>query len=332
MFDLRRRRFITLIGGAAAAWPLAARAQQPERMRRIGILMNTTMDDPEGRTRYGALLQGLQQRGWSEGRNLHIDARWGAGADRERNRKYATELLALAPELIVCATTPSIAAVQPITRAVPIVFTMGLDPVGADVVESLPRPGGSTTGFMQFEYSLSGKWVELLKEIAPGVTRAAVFRDPANSSGIGQFAVIQAMAPLLGMEVRPINVRDAAEIERAVTAFAGIGNGGLIATGGQASTHRELIFTLAARHRLPTVYPYRFYTDAGGLISYGPDLPGLFRQAAGYVDRILRGEKPADLPVQAPTKYELVINLKTARAIGVTVPPALLARADEVIE
>jgi len=329
---MRRREFIALLGGAAAAWPLTARAQQPERMRRIGVLMNTSIDDPNGRPRYDALLQGLQQRGWSEGRNLHIDVRWGAGADPERNRQYATELLAAAPELIVCPTTPSTAVLQRITRAVPIVFTMGLDPVGADIVESLARPGANTTGFMQFEYSLSGKWLELLKEIAPGVTRAAVFRDPGNPSGIGQFAVIQAMAPLLGMEVRPVNVRDAAEIEHAVTAFAGIGNGGLIATGGQAATHRELIFTLAARHRLPAVYPYRFYPEAGGLISYGPDLTDLFRQAAGYVDRILKGEKPADLPVQAPTKYQLVLNLKTAKALGLEVPPTLLARADEVIE
>jgi len=221
---------------------------------------------------------------------------------------------------------------QKVTRTVPIVFAMGLDPVGADIVESLPRPGGNTTGFMQFEYTLSGKWLDVLKQVAPGVARAAVFRDPANPSGIGQFAVLQAMAPLLGMEVIPVNVRSAAEIERTVAAFARVANGGLIVTGGQASAHSALIFELAARHRLPAVYPYRFYVDRGGLISYGPDLPGLFRQAAGYVDRILKGEKPDDLPVQAPVKYELVINLRTAKALGLIVPDKLLALADEVIE
>jgi len=332
---IRRRDFITLLGGAAASsvsWPLAARAQQAERMRRVGVLMNTSVDDPYGRVRFTALMQGLAQLGWIEGRNLRLDIRWGAGADPERNRKFAAELVALAPEVIVCATTPSTTALQRVTRSVPIVFTMALDPVGADIVENLPRPGSNTTGFMQFEYSLSGKWLELLKEIAPGVTRAAVFRDPANASGIGQFAVIQAMAPLLGMQVTPVNVRDADAIERAIATFARTGNGGLVATGGQASVHREVIFQLASRHRLPAVYPYRFWVDAGGLMSYGPDLPGLFRQAAGYVDRILKGEKPGDLPVQAPTRYELAVNLKAAKALGLEMPSALLARADEVIE
>jgi putative tryptophan/tyrosine transport system substrate-binding protein len=326
-----RREFITLLGGAAA-WPVAARAQQGVRMRRIGVLMNTAEDSREGQARLSAFLQTLQQLGWTDGRNVVIDVRRAPTPDPDRNRKAGTELVELAPDVILTATTPSTAALQQVTRTVPIVFAMGLDPVGADIVESQARPGGNTTGFMQFEYSLSGKWPELLKEIAPGLTRAAVFRDPANPSGIGQFAVIQAMAPMLGMEVVPVNVRDAAQIERVVAAFARVANGGLIVTGGQASAHRELIFKLAVQHRLPVVYPYRFYIDEGGLVSYGPDLPGLFRKAAGYVDRILKGEKPADLPVQAPTRYELVINLKTAKALGLEVPSTLLARADEVIE
>ncbi len=330
--NIKRRELITLIGGAAAAWPLAARAQQSERMPRISVLMNSAADNADGQVRFAAFLQGLQQLGWTDGRNVRIDIRWGAAADLERNRKYAAELVALAPDVILTATTPSTAALQQATRTVPIVFAMGLDPVGADIVESLARPGGNTTGFMQFEYSLSGKWLELLKQVAPGVARAAVFRDPNNAPGIGQFAVIQAMAPLLGMEVIAVNVRDAAEIERVISAFARATNGGLVVTGGQATAHRELIFKLAVRHRLPAVYPYRYYVDAGGLISYGPDLPGLFRQAAGYVDRILKGEKPADLPVQAPVKYELVINLKAAKAIGLDVPASVLVRADEVIE
>ena len=330
--NIKRRELITLIGGAAAAWPLAARAQQSERLPRIGVLMNLAADNPAGKARFAAFLQGLQQLGWTDGRNVRIDIRWGAAADLERNRKYAAELVALAPDVILTATTPSTAALQQATRTVPIVFAMGLDPVGADIVESLARPGGNTTGFMQFEYSLSGKWLELLKQVAPGVARAAVFRDPNNAPGIGQFAVIQAMAPLLGMEVIAVNVRDAAEIERVISAFARATNGGLVVTVGQATAHRELIFKLAVRHRLPAVYPYRYYVDAGGLISYGPDLPGLFRQAAGYVDRILKGEKPADLPVQAPVKYELVINLKAAKAIGLDVPASVLVRADEVIE
>jgi putative ABC transport system substrate-binding protein len=254
---------------------------------------------------------------WTEGHNVRVDVRWGA-ADSDRYRKYAAELVALAPDVMLATTGLTAAALQRATRTVPIVFAMVLDPVGADIVESLARPGGNTTGFMQSEFSLAGKWLELLKQIAPGVTRAAVFRDPTNPSGIGQFAVIQAMAPPLGMEVTPVNVRDAREIERAIAAFARSANGGLIATGGQATAHRELIFTLANRHRLPAVYPYDYYAAAGGLISYGPDLSGLFRQAAGYVDRILKGEKPADLPVQAPTKYELTVNLKTAGRLAST--------------
>jgi putative ABC transport system substrate-binding protein len=329
---MRRRDFIKIIGGSAATWPLAARAQQRERMPRVGVQMNSSADSSDGKARLGAFLQGLQQLGWEDGRNVRIDIRWGGLADIEKNRKTAAELVALAPDVILATTGPSAAALQRATRTIPIVFAMVLDPVGADIVESLSRPGGHTTGFMQFEFSLAGKWLELLKQIAPRATRAAVFRDPANPSGIGQFAVIQAMAPPLGMEVVPVNVRDAREIERIVTAFARIPNGGLIATGGGASAHRELIFKLAALHRLPAVYPYRYYVDEGGLISYGPDVPGLFRQAAGYVDRILKGEKPADLPVQAPTKYELVINLKTAKAMGLDVPATVLTRADEVIE
>jgi putative tryptophan/tyrosine transport system substrate-binding protein len=329
---MRRREFISLIGSAAAAWPLAARAQQSVRIPRIGVLMNSSADDSEGKARVAGFLRGLQQLGWTDGRNVRIDFRWGGVADPERSRKLAAELVALAPDVILTSTGPATAAMQVATHTIPIVFAMVLDPVGAGIVESLARPGGHATGFMQFEYTLSGKWLELLKQIAPGVTRAAVFRDPANASGIGQFAVIQAMAPPLGMEVRPINVRDSAEIERAVTAFARAGNGGLIGTGGGAVAHRELIFRLAVQHRLPGVYPYRYYVTGGGLISYGPNVPDLFRQAAGYVDRILKGEKPGDLPVQAPTKYELVINLKAAKAIGLEVPPAVLVRADEVIE
>jgi putative ABC transport system substrate-binding protein len=301
-------------------------------VRRIGVLMNTAADNSDGQARFGAFLQGLQRLGWADGRDVRIDIRWGGPVDVDRYRKYAAELVALTPDVILATTTQSTVALQRATRTVPIVFAMVVDPVGADIVESLARPGGNTTGFMQFEYSLSGKWLELLKQIAPGVTRAAVLRDPSIATGIGQFAVIQAMAPPLGMEVRPVNVRDAAEIERAITAFARSANGGLVVTGGQAVTHRDLVVDLAARHRLPAVYAYRFWVEGGGLISYGPDLSGLFRQSAGYVDRILKGEKPTDLPVQAPTKYELVINLKTAKALGLTVPDTVLARADEVIE
>jgi putative tryptophan/tyrosine transport system substrate-binding protein len=327
---MRRREFITLLGGAAAAWPLAAHAQEGERVRRIGVLTYLAADDAEGQARHAAFTQALGQLGWSEGRNLRIDARWANAGDVQR---HAAELVAAAPDVLVAATgTATVAALLQATRTIPIVFAIVVDPVGAGIVESLARPEGNTTGFMQFEYSLSGKWVELLTQLAPGVTRAAVFRDPGNPSGIGQFAVIQAMAPQLGIEVRPVNVRAAAEIERAVTAFARSANGGLIATGGGGVAHRELIVRLAAQHRLPAVYPYRYYVAGGGLSSYGPNLPSLFRQAAGYVDRILTGEKPANLPVQAPTKYELVINLHTAKALGLEIPSTLLARADEVIE
>jgi putative ABC transport system substrate-binding protein len=330
---MRRREFITLIGGAAAAWPLAARAQQPERMRRIGVLRGGgTADDPEGQARYAAFLQALQLLGWIDGRNVRIDTRWPAG-NADDARKYATELVALAPDVIFTTGAANLVPLLLATHAVPIVFAAVADPVGAGFVESLSRPGGNATGFMQFEYSLSGKWLELLKEIVPGVTRAAVLRDPDITAGIGQFAVIQSVAPLIGVDVRPVNVRDASEIERAVTTFARNSNGGLIVTASALSSlHRELIIALAARHKLPAVYYRRGYVTDGGLISYGYDADDQYRRAAGYIDRILRGEKPADLPVQAPTKYELVINLKTAKALGIDIPPQVLARADEVIE
>ena len=333
---MRRREFITLLGGAAAAssvlWPLAARAQQPERMRRIGVLLPTAADDANAQVRYAAFLQVLQQLGWTDGRNVRIDARWGAG-DADDIRKYAAELAALAPDVILTTGAAAVASMLQATRTVPIVFAIVPDPVGAGFVDSLSRPGGNATGFMQFEYSLSAKWLELLKQIAPGVTRAAVLRDAAITAGIGQFAVIQSVAPSVGVEVSPINMRDADEIERAVAAFARASNGGLILTASTMSGfHRDLIIRLAARHKLPAVYFERFFVTGGGLISYGPDIIDQFRRAAGYVDRILKGEKPADLPVQAPTKYELVINLKTAKALGLDVPASVLARADAVIE
>ena len=313
------------------AWPLAARAQQGERMRRIGVLLPVAADDPDPQAFYAAFVQRLQQLGWTDGRNVRIDTRWGAGNAAD-SRKYATELVALAPDVIL-AVGVSVEPLLEATRTVPIVFTIVPDPVGSGFVDSLSRPGGNATGFLMFEYSLCGKWPELLKEIAPGVTRAAVLRDAAVAAGIGQFAVIQSVAPSVGVEVSPVNVRDAAEIERAVAAFARSGNGGLILTASALSVvHRDLIIALAARHKLPAVYHQRLFVAAGGLISYGPNFLDQFRQAAGYVDRILKGEKPADLPVQAPTKYELVINLKTAKALGLTVPQLILARADEVIE
>jgi putative ABC transport system substrate-binding protein len=329
---MRRRDFFTMLGGAAAAWPLAARAQQGERMRRISVLMNLSADDPEGQARIAAFHQGLQEWGWTLGRNARIDVRWGA-VDAYNSRRYAAELVALMPDVILAAASAAMGALQQTTHTVPIVFATIIDPVGAGFVESLAHPGGNVTGFMQFEYSLSGKWLELLKEIAPGVTRAAVLRDPAVGSGTGQYAIIQAVAQSLGVELRPMDVRDPGEIERAIVAFARVPNGGLIIVGApSAVVHRNLIITLAARHRLPAVYPVPYFARTGGLISYGPDSIDPYRRAAGYVDRILKGEKPADLPVQAPTKYELVINLKTAKALGLEVPPSLLARADEVIE
>jgi putative ABC transport system substrate-binding protein len=327
---MRRREFITLLG-SAAAWPLAARAQQPERVRRIGVLMNLAADDSEGQARLAAFAQALKQLGWSDGRNLRIDTRWARTDDIRRD---AAELAALAPDILLAANgTATVAPLLQATRTVPIVFVNVIDPVGAGFVASLAQPGGNATGFTIYEYSMSGKWLELLKEIAPRVTRAAVLRDPALASGIGQFGAVQAVAPSLGVELSPVDVRDAGEIERAVAAFARGLNGGLIVTAAPlAAIHRDAIIALAARYRLPVVYPYRFFVAGGGLISYGPDTIDQYRRAAGYVDRILKGEKPADLPVQAPTKYETVINLKTAKALGVEIPPTLLARADEVIE
>ena len=329
---MRRREFISLIGGGAAAWPLAARAQQTERMRRIGVLMSTAADDPEGQARIAAFQQGLQQFGWTIGRNVRIDSRWPAG-DAERTRRYAEELVALAPDVVLATGSAAAAPLLQATRTVPVVFVIVPDPVGAGFVNSLARPGGNATGFIQFEYGISGKWLELLKQIAPGVRRAAILRDPAISAGIGQFGAIQAVAPSLGLETSPINVRAADEIERAIADFARSPNGGLIVTGsGLAIVHRHLIIALAAKHRLPAVYFQRTLVADGGLISYGADVLDQYRRAASYVDRILKGEKPADLPVQTPTKYELVINLKTAKELGLEIPSSVLARADEVIE
>jgi putative ABC transport system substrate-binding protein len=327
----RRRDFITLLGGAAA-WPLAARAQQGERMRRIGVLHSLAADDPEGQARLAAFAQGLQQAGWTIGRNVQIDTRWAAG-DAERFRRYAAELVALAPDVILAVGAAGVGSLRQATRTVPIVFVNTSDPVGAGFVESLARPGGNATGFLLYEYGTSGKWLELLKEIAPRVTRVAVLRDSALAAGTGQLGAIQAVAPSFGVELRPVDVRDAPEIERGVAAFARASDGGLIVTGSTlALVHRDLIVTLAAQHKLPAVYFQRVFVTSGELISYAPDQIDQFQRAGGYVDRILKGEKPADLPVQAPTKLELVINLKTAKALGLTVPPTLLARADEVIE
>jgi putative tryptophan/tyrosine transport system substrate-binding protein len=331
---MKRREFITLLGGAAAvAWPLAARAQQPERVRRIGVLMASAADDSESQARIAAFLQGLQQLGWDDGRNVRIDTRW-ATTDADDIRRHAAELAALAPDVLVAATgTVTAAPLLQATRTVPIVFVQVIDPVGAGFVVSLARPGGNATGFTIYEYGMSGKWLELLKEIAPRMARAAVLRDPAIASGIGQFAAAQAVAPSLGVELSPVDVRDAGEIDRAVTAFARSPNGGLIVTASALATrHHDLIIALAARHRLPAVYSYRYMVVAGGLVSYGPDSLDQYRRAAGYVDRILKGEKPSDLPVQAPTKYALVINLKTANALGLDIPTTVLSRADEVIE
>jgi len=332
MLGIKRREFIALLGGAAMAWPLAAHAQQRERMRRVGVLMNRAADNPEGQTRFAAFLQGLQEAGWAVGRNVRIDIRWGID-DVDRQRTYAAELVALVPDIILASGTLSLAAMQQASRSVPIVFAAVADPVGGGFVDSLARPGGNVTGFLLFEYSLSGKWLELLKQIAPRVTRAAVLRNATNPAGNAQFAAIQAVAPSLGVEVSPVNVRDGSEIERAIAAFARSSNGGLIVTtSASATVHGDLIVTLAARYKLPAVYGNRFAVTGGGLVSFAPDYVDQYRRAAGYVDRILKGEKPADLPVQAPTKFELVINLKTAKALGLEVPPTLLARADEVIE
>ena len=329
---MKRREFVTLIGGAAVSWPFAASAQQADRVRHIGVLMGVAADDPDAQARYAAFVKGLQQLGWTDGSNVRIDTRWGAG-DADDIRRHAVELAALAPDVILATGNAAVARLLQVTRAVPIVFAIVPDPVGSGFVDSLSRPGGNATGFMQFEYSLSAKWLELLKQIAPGITRAAVLWDPAMPAGIGQFAVIQSVAPSVGVEVIPINVRDATEIERAVTAFARSSTGGLIVTASALSVvHRDLIIALAARHKLPAVYFERFFVTAGGLISYGANFIDQMRRGAAYVDRILKGEKPADLPVQTPTKYELVINLRTAKALGLTIPPAVLTRADEVIE
>jgi putative ABC transport system substrate-binding protein len=329
---MRRRDFITLVGGAAATWPLAVRGQQPERMRRIGVLIDFAADDPEGQALLRAFLQGLQQFGWTDGRNMRIDRRWGA-SDVDLVRRFAMELATLAPDVVLAGGATAVRLLQQASDTVPIVFAAVTDPVGAGLVASLPQPGGNITGFLAFEYHLSGKWLELLKQIAPGMTRAAVIRDAATTAGIAQFGAIQTAAPTFGVEVTPVDARDADEIERAVTAFARSSNGGLIVTSSRfAFVHRDLIMTLAAQHRLPAAYPYRHYLIRGGLISYGPDQIYQYQRAASYVDRILRGEMPGHLPVQAPTKYELGINLKVAKALGLTVPNALLVAADEVIE
>jgi ABC-type uncharacterized transport system substrate-binding protein len=328
---MKRRDFITLVGGLAA-WPLAARAEQRERMRRIGALMAITADDPESQARLAAFAQGLQQSGWTIGHNVRIDHRF-AGTNADDLRRSAAELVALAPDVILAQSSWAIVPLLQATRTIPIVFTIVADPVGAGFVDSLARPGGNATGFTNFEYAFGGKWLELLKEIAPGVTRVAVIRESGTAAGPAQFGAIQAVAPSLGVELRPIDLRDASEFERAITAFAQGPNGGVIVTGSAAAVvHRKLIAALAARNRLPAVYNSRYFVADGGLISYGFDAVDQFRRAAGYVDRILKGEKPADLPVQAPVKYELVINLKTAKALGIDLPTSVLARADEVIE
>jgi putative ABC transport system substrate-binding protein len=329
---MNRRKVITLLGGAAAAWPLAARAQQGERMRRIGVLMNLAPDDAQSKARIAAFLEGLQQLGWTDGRNVTIDYRWGAG-DHERIRKSAQELVALAPDVILASGAITVVPLQQVSRTVPIVFGNVTDPVGQGVVANLARPGGNATGFTTFEYGISAKWLELLKQIAPRTTRAAVLRDPTLIPSISQFAAIQSVAPSLGVELTPMDTRNPGEIERSLATFGRGANSGLIVvTGTSAIIHRELIISLAARYRMPAVYPFRYYATGGGLCSYGADQADQFRRAAGYVDRILKGESPADLPVQAATKYELVINLKTAKALGLEIPPTLLARADEVIE
>src|SRR5262245_45742618 len=325
-----RRKFLATLGGAAAGWPVVARAQQGERARRIGVLMNLAADDAEGQARMAAFLQRLQQLGWTEGGNVRIDYRWAAG-DAGHFQRYAEELLALAPDVILASATPSVQALQQATRTVPIVFAIVADPVGAGFVDSLARTGGNVIGFTPFEYGISGKWLELLKEVVPRVTRVAVLRD--LTIGLAQLGAIQSVAPSLGVELTPIGVGDPGQIERNVAAFARSPNGGLIVTASTSAViHRKLISTLAAGHKLPAVSYERYWVAGGGLMSYGPDFRDQFRSAAIYVDRILKGEKPADLPVQAPTKYELVINLKTAKALGIEVPPSLLARADEVIE
>jgi putative ABC transport system substrate-binding protein len=329
---MQRRQFVMLLSGAAATWPLTTRAQQQEGMRHIGMLTGITGEDVQTKVRIAAFLAELEKLGWTEGRNFRIDIRAGAG-NLATTRKYAAELVALAPDVIVGSGSTPVAQLLEATHTVPIVFAIVIDPMGAGFINKLSRPGGNATGFMMFDYSLSGKWVELLKQVAPNVTQVAVLRDTSSAAGVGQFAVIQAVAPTLGLEVSNINVGDAREMDQALTAFAREPNGGLVITSTPSTVvHRDLIVTLAARHKLPAVYFDRTPVVGGGLISYGPDLLDQYRRAATYVDRILKGERPADMPVQAPTKYELVINLKTAKALGLTVPQSLIGRADEVIE
>jgi putative tryptophan/tyrosine transport system substrate-binding protein len=330
---MRRRDFITRIGAATAAWPRAARAQQTAGLRRIGVLVSAVEGDPKQLEYITAFAQGLAELGWTVGRNVRIEYRWGAG-DLDRFRRYAAELVALSPDVVLASAGSIVGAFQQASRTVPIVFVTTIDPVGGGWVESLSRPGTNATGFASYEFSMSGKWLELLKEIAPGVKRVAVIRDPSVPAGSGGLAAIQTVAPSLSVELTPVGVRDAGEIERAITTFARGPNGGLIMVGPPSSVqrHNDLIVALAARHRLPAIYPSSLFVISGGLMSYAPDRVDQYRRAAGYVDRILKGEKPAELPVQAPVKYELVINLKTAKALGLEVPPTLLARADEVIE
>jgi putative tryptophan/tyrosine transport system substrate-binding protein len=329
---VNRRNFITLVGGATATWPLSARAQQRVRTRRIGVLMNLASDDPEGQDRVAAFMQGLQESGWAIGRDVRIDYRWGAG-DTNLFRKYAAELVALAPDAILAASGSALPFLLEATRSIPIVFAQTADPVGSGYVASLAQPGGNATGFTQIDFGMTGKWLELLKEIAPKVTRAAVIRDSRDLAGLGQWGAIQALAPSLGLEVSPVSAQDANEMQRAIMAFARSPNGGLVVTASApTAVYRETIIALAAQQRLPAVYPFRYHITAGGLVSYGPDPIDQYRRAAGYINRILKGEKPGDLPVQAPTRYELVINMKTAKALGLEMPATVLARADEVIE
>jgi putative ABC transport system substrate-binding protein len=328
---MKRREFIRLIGGAVAAWPLAARAQQPERVRQIGMLNALGSDDPEAQARIAVFKQSLQQLGWVVGQNLKIEIRQ-IGADVDRLRSNVAELVALAPDVILTIGSVAVGPLQQATRTIPIVFVNAPDPVGAGFVQSMGRPGGNITGFSNFEYSMSGKWAELLKQIAPNVTRALVLRDSTSAAGIGQFAVVRSVAQSLGVELTPVNVSDSDEIERNVATFARSGNGGMIVTSGGTGSRRKLIISLASHHKLPSVYPYRYYAVDGGLVTYGPNTLDPIRRAAGYVDRVLNGENPADMPVQAPTKYELIINLKTAKTLGLTIPQSLLATADELIE